>query len=97
MTAAPALYEEYELLERLELRRHELDSLLDLGVMAPVACGVDGRPMYCAETDDGMATREQRIRLSCVLWWDFDLKRPSYLPAHAPLGPRRRPALLPLR
>ena len=45
------------------------------------------RPMYCAETIDRLATSEQRIRLSCVLWWDFDLKRPSFLPAHAPWAP----------
>ncbi|MGY4288792.1 hypothetical protein ACVWXO_008012 [Bradyrhizobium sp. LM2.7] len=84
MSGAPPLYEEYQVLERLQLRGHELDGLLDVGIMAPVACRVDGRPMYCVETVDFLATREQRIRLSCVLWWDFDLKRPSFLPAHAP-------------
>lgn len=84
MTAAPPLYEEYEVLERLQLRGHELDGLLDVGIIAPVACGVDGRPMYCAEMVDRMAAREQRIRLSCVLWWDFDTNTPGFLPAGAP-------------
>lgn len=92
MTAAPPLYDGYEVLERLELRGYELDGLLNIGIIAPVACGVDGRPMYCAEFVDRLATREQRIRLSCVLWWDFNLNRPSFLPADAPWA---RPVDLP--
>ncbi|MCK1534652.1 MULTISPECIES: hypothetical protein [unclassified Bradyrhizobium] len=84
MSVVPLLYEECEVLERLELRGYELDGLLDVGSIAPVACGAGGRPMYCAETIDRMATRGERDRLSDLLWWDFDLKRPSFLPADTP-------------
>lgn len=84
MTAAPPLYEEHEVLERLQLRGYELGGLLNVGIIAPVAGGPSGEPRYCAETIDRLAVPQQRGRLSDALWWDFDLKRPSFLPADAP-------------
>jgi hypothetical protein len=75
----PPLYEEYQVLKRLKLRGHELEGLLNVGIIAPVACGAGGQPLYSAEAIDALATREQEIRLVHVLWWDFDLNAPKYL------------------
>jgi len=84
MTTDPPLYEEYEVLERLQIRGHELDGLLNIGIIAPVAGDSSGHPRYCAETVDRLANPQQRIRLSDALWWDFDLNRPGYMPDGAP-------------
>ncbi|QHP70026.1 hypothetical protein EI171_23655 [Bradyrhizobium sp. LCT2] len=84
MTTAPPLYEEYEVLERLNLKGYELESLLNVGIIAPVAGGPSGAPRYCAETIDHLAAPEQRTRLADALWWDFDLQRTSNIPPHAP-------------
>lgn len=81
---APPLYEEYEVLERLNLRGHELEGLLNVGIIVPVARGVMGQPLYCTEAIDRLATKEQGRRLADALWWDFDLKRPGYMPRHLP-------------
>ncbi|WP_426409482.1 hypothetical protein [Bradyrhizobium ganzhouense] len=80
----PLLYEEHEVLERLNLRGHELEGLLNVGIIEPVARGVMGQPLYDAEAVAHLATREQGRRLADALWWDFDLQRPSYLPGHLP-------------
>jgi hypothetical protein len=82
----PPLYDEHEVLKRLKVQRRELAGLLDVGLIAPVARSM-GQPMYCAEAIDRLSTNEQRIRLSDALWWDFDLQRPSYVPAHLPWAP----------
>lgn len=84
MTAAPPLYEEYEVLERLNLKGYELEGLLNVGIIAPVTGGPVGQPRYCAETIDSLAAPQQRTRLADALWWDFDLQRPSYMPPGAP-------------
>jgi len=84
MMTAPRLYGEEELLQRLQLRGQELEELLNVGIIAPVAGGPTGEPRYCAETIDHLAAREQRTRLSDALWWDFDLQQPDYMPAGAP-------------
>lgn len=83
-SAPPPVHEEYEVLERLRLKGYELEDLLNIGIIASVAGGPSGAPRYCAETIDHLATRDQRNRLSDVLWWDFDLNRPNFLPPHAP-------------
>jgi len=83
MSTAPPLYDEREVLERLQLRGHELEELLNVGVIAPVAGGPTGEPLYCAETIDRLTAREQRTRLSDALWWDFDLQQPAYMPVGA--------------
>jgi hypothetical protein len=82
----PPLYQEYEVLKRLKLRASELFDLLNVGVIAPVArrsCD----PMYCAATIDALATGYHHTRMGCAIWWDFDLGRPSFLPAHAEWSP----------
>ncbi|MGY3036141.1 hypothetical protein ACVIIV_005311 [Bradyrhizobium sp. USDA 4354] len=84
MTSAPRLYDEEELLQRLRLSGHELEELLNIGIIAPVAGGPTGEPRYCADTIDRLAGRQQRTRLSDALWWDFDLQQPAYMPAGAP-------------
>ncbi|MCK1678300.1 hypothetical protein IVA87_02125 [Bradyrhizobium sp. 147] len=84
MTSAPSLHEEYDVLERLQLKGYELEGLLNIGIIAPVAGGPSGHPRYCAETVDYLATPQQRIRLSDALWWDFDLNRPGFMPDCAP-------------
>ncbi|WP_152621149.1 hypothetical protein [Bradyrhizobium japonicum] len=77
----PPLYEEYQVLKRLKLRASELDGLLNIGIIAPVARrGSD--PMYCAVTIDALATDYHHTRMGCAIWWDFDLNRPSFLPTH---------------
>ncbi|MDA9488747.1 hypothetical protein XI08_05860 [Bradyrhizobium sp. CCBAU 11361] len=82
----PPLYEEYQVLRRLKLRASELFDLLNLGIVAPVARrGRD--PMYCAATIDALATEYHHQRMGCAIWWDFDLKRPSFLPAHSEWSP----------
>jgi hypothetical protein len=78
----PPLYDEYEVLKRLKLQPRELHGLLDIGVLAPVARGPSGQPMYCTAAIDRLSTGEQRKRLADALWWDFDLHRPGYVPAH---------------
>lgn len=84
MTPAPPLYEEYQVLERLNLRGYELAGLLNVGIIAPVARGVMGQPLYWAETIDRLASKEQGRRLADALWWNFDLQRPGYMPGHLP-------------
>ncbi|SCB33325.1 hypothetical protein GA0061099_100511 [Bradyrhizobium yuanmingense] len=84
MITAPPLYDEREVLEWLKLKAYELEELLNVGIIAPVAGGPTGEPRYCAETIDRLAAREQRTRLSDALWWDFDLQQPAYMPAGAP-------------
>lgn len=84
MSTAPSLYGEHEVLVRLQLGGSELEVLLDIGIIAPVAGGPTGEPRYCAETVDHLAGREQRIRLGDALWWDFDLNRPGYIPHGTP-------------
>ncbi|MET4235561.1 hypothetical protein ABIA85_008872 [Bradyrhizobium sp. LA6.10] len=84
MTAAPPLYEEHEVLERLQLRGYELEGLLNVGIIAPVAGSPSGEPRYCAETIDRLAVPQQRGRLPDVLWWDFELNKPGYMPDGAP-------------
>ncbi|MCA1542257.1 hypothetical protein I6F18_20065 [Bradyrhizobium sp. NBAIM32] len=83
MMTAPRLYEASEVLDQLQLRGHELEELLNLGIIAPVAGGPTGEPRYCAETIDRLTAREQRTRLSDALWWDFDLQQPAYMPVGA--------------
>ena len=78
----PPLYYEIEVLKRLKLQRRELEGLLGIGILAPVARDSAGQPMYCVETIDRLSTREQRTRLADALWWDFDLQRPGYVPSH---------------
>ncbi|UPJ60544.1 hypothetical protein [Bradyrhizobium sp. 192] len=78
----PPLYQEYEVLKRLKLRASELFDLLNVGIIAPVARrGPDA--MYWAATIDALATSYHQLRMGCAIWWDFDLGRPSFLPAHA--------------
>ncbi|RTE92816.1 hypothetical protein [Bradyrhizobium sp. LVM 105] len=81
---APSLYDEREVLERLQLRGYELEELLNIGIIAPVAGAPSGEPRYCAETINQLAAQNQRTRLSEALWWDFDLQQPAYMPAGAP-------------
>ncbi|MCK1622417.1 hypothetical protein IVA98_03990 [Bradyrhizobium sp. 160] len=88
--ADPPLYQEHEVLKRLKLRPSELEALLNVGIIAPVARrGSD--PMYCAATIDALATSYQHTRMGCAIWWDFDLGRPSFLPAHAEWSPPNVP------
>ena len=87
----PLLYTELEVLKRLKLQRRELQELLDIGLVAPVARASAGQPMYCVETIDGLSTQEERDRLADALWWDFDLQRPSYVPSHLPWAPATEP------
>jgi hypothetical protein len=68
----PNTYEDYEVLDRLKLRRYELDGLLDLGIIAPVGRNASGRPLYCTATIETLTTRQQRERLRDALWWDFE-------------------------
>lgn len=84
MASAPRLYDEHEVIERLQLRGYELEELLNIGIIAPVSRGPSGEPRYCAEATDHLAAPEQRIRLSDVLWWDFELQCPRYMPLGAP-------------
>lgn len=84
MIPAPPLYDEREVLKRLDLKACELEDIVNVGIIAPVAGGPNGEPRYCSETIDSLATREQRTRLSDALWWDFDLQQPAYVPAGAP-------------
>ncbi|QOZ69148.1 hypothetical protein [Bradyrhizobium arachidis] len=84
MNPTPGLYEASEVLDRLRLRRHELEELLNVGIIAPVAGGPSGEPRYCAETIDRLAGPQQRTRLADAIWWDFDLQQPSYMPVGAP-------------
>ncbi|GMO78862.1 hypothetical protein [Bradyrhizobium ottawaense] len=81
-----SLYEECEVLDRLELRGHELEALLNVGIIAPVARRWS-EPLYCAATIDALATSYHHTRMGCAIWWDFDLRRPSFLPAHAEWSP----------
>lgn len=83
-SSAPPLYDEYEVVERLNPRGYELEGLLNVGIIAPVAHGIMGQPLYCAAAIDHLATREQGRRLADARWWDFDLKRPGYMPGHLP-------------
>ena len=69
------------MLKRLKLRASELHDLLNVGILAPVARR-GGDPMYCAATIDALATDYHHTRMGCAIWWDFDLKRPSFLPSH---------------
>ncbi|PDT87471.1 hypothetical protein CO669_25225 [Bradyrhizobium sp. Y36] len=87
MIPAPRLYEAIEVLERLQLSGEELEELLNIGIVAPVAGGPNGEPRYSAETIDHLAAREQRTRLSDALWWDFELQQPAYMPPGAPWAP----------
>lgn len=81
--SGPPLYEEYQVLKRLKLRASELHDLQNIGMIAPVARrGSD--PMYCAGTIDALATDYHHTRMGCAIWWDFDLKRPGFLPTHLP-------------
>jgi hypothetical protein len=79
-----ALYSTNDVLEQLQLRGHELEEMLNIGIIAPAAGGPTGEPRYCAETIDSLAVPAQRRRLSDALWWDFDLQQPAYVPAGAP-------------
>lgn len=81
--SGPPLYEEYQVLKRLKLRASVLHDLQNIGMIAPVARrGSD--PMYCAGTIDALATDYHHTRMGCAIWWDFDLKRPGFLPTHLP-------------
>lgn len=42
--AAPPLCERPEVLDRLRLKAHQLHGLLNVGIIAPVACGGEGWP-----------------------------------------------------
>ncbi|MHC2283023.1 hypothetical protein ACVME8_009666 [Bradyrhizobium diazoefficiens] len=77
----PPLYHEYQVLKRLKIRASELFDLQNIGMLAPVA-RTGGDPMYCAETIDALATDYHSKRMACAIWWDFDLRRPRFLPAH---------------
>lgn len=69
----PWLYYEHQVRERLKLWKRDFAKLLELGLIVPV--GRDppsGAPLFCAETIDHLATREQRERLRDALWWDFE-------------------------
>lgn len=75
------LYEEHKVLKRLKLRASELEELLNIGIIAPVGRrGSD--PLYCVAAIDALATDYHNTRIGCALWWDFDLKRPGFLPGH---------------
>ena len=89
----PPLYTEPEVLKRLKLQIRELDGLLDVGLLAPVARDSAGQALYCAEAIDSLSSQKERDRLADALWWDFDLQRPGYVPSHLPWAP---PADLPL-
>jgi hypothetical protein len=43
--------------------------------------------MYCAATIEALATNYHQLRMGCAIWWDFDVRRPSFLPAHAEWSP----------
>lgn len=80
------LYYEHQVLKRLKLSASELFDLLNVGIIAPVARR-GGDRMYCAATIDELATDYHFKRFGCATWWDFDLKRPNFLPAHAEWSP----------
>ncbi|RXG89260.1 hypothetical protein [Bradyrhizobium zhanjiangense] len=82
----PMLYDEHQVLKRLKLRATELHDLLNVGIIAPVARR-SRDPLYCARTTDALATDYHHTRLGCVIWWDFDLRRPSFLPPHIEWSP----------
>ncbi|WP_018460237.1 hypothetical protein [Bradyrhizobium sp. WSM4349] len=84
--ADPPLYQEYEVLKRLKLRPSELEAVLNVGIIAPVARRWSA-PMYCAATIEALATNYHQLRMGCAIWWDFDVRRPSFLPAHAQWSP----------
>ncbi|MDA9477880.1 hypothetical protein XI03_26045 [Bradyrhizobium sp. CCBAU 65884] len=80
----PPLYEEHQVLRRLKLRASELEELLNIGMVAPVARrGRD--PLYWAI--DALTTDYHNKRMGCALWWDFDLRKPRLLPDHAEWAP----------
>lgn len=84
--AEPPLYYEHQVLKRLRIRASELEELLNIGMFAPVARrGSD--PLYCGEAIDALGTDYHRTRLGCAIWWDFELKRPRFLPDHARWSP----------
>ncbi|MDA9450765.1 hypothetical protein XI04_32780 [Bradyrhizobium sp. CCBAU 11430] len=86
MLDLPPLYEEHQVLKCLKLRASELEELLNIGIIAPVARrGRD--PLYCVEAIDALATDFHHKRLGCAIWWDFDSKRPGFLPDHAEWSP----------
>ncbi|MGY4629104.1 hypothetical protein [Bradyrhizobium sp. USDA 4486] len=77
----PPLYHEHQVLKRLRIRSSELEELLNIGMVAPVARrGSD--PMYCAVTIDALATDYHHTRMGCAIGWDFVLNRPGFLPGH---------------
>lgn len=82
----PPLYEEHKVLKRLKLRVSELEELLNIGIVAPVGRG-GSDPLYCVEIIDVLATDYHTTRIGCALWWDFDLRKPRFLPDHAEWSP----------
>lgn len=82
----PPLYEEHQVLRHLKLRVSELEELLNIGIVAPVARR-GSETLYCVEAIHGLVTPFNRTRLGCALWWDFDLRKPRFLPDHAQWSP----------
>ncbi|HEV2153172.1 hypothetical protein [Bradyrhizobium sp.] len=74
------------MLKRLKIRASELGDLQNIGMLPPVARR-SGDPMYCVEMVDALATDYHHTRLGCAIWWDFDLKRPTFLPEHIEWSP----------
>ncbi|WP_143274139.1 hypothetical protein [Bradyrhizobium canariense] len=95
MTAAPPLYDQHEVLARLQLRGFDLEGLLNVGLTAPMAGSTSDEPRYCIETIDHLAAPTQRTRLADALSWDFELQRPSYMPPGAPWARSVGPAFYP--
>lgn len=73
----PPLCDEHEVLERLRLKAHQPDGLLNVGFIAPVACG-DARPMVGL---DPRSATWLHTAFDKTFWGDWEWND-SFLPSH---------------